>query len=591
MGEPRDARQAPASPEPDPQTLLAAVALLAIGAVLAARLAARHPAFLALCAGAALVLSVVAVLVRARWKDARAAGADPAGPGLIIGTIRGSWLLSRRRPFYVPWASLLQHVLICGPTGRGKTFTFVTPVLKANAARPDTGVFYLDGKGDRIDQPDGDQPGVVFDHVFCPADPAGSACWNPLAGSDPVQAARDFAAALYPEAAQASANFYETRAVFAITRVAPALALTGYAAGEGSMWNVDADQVVAALGGAGVDEAVAGDLVRRFGAQRCMQQLAWLAHRRPGADLAELIRRNASPAADTPLGLLADSAGTVTPALLSRVLFQHGELEALSNALRRAHAAATNRTLRSTLEQLRADVDVLAALPQKERAAMLANLQNRLGYFLQPPFLQLCGRSDFQVADVCDGARVAFLLPTGAFPDVAQPLGRIALAQFRNAVLSGLGPGRRKIAVLDEFHNFVDPTFGAFLAQARSFGGGAVLALQSLAQLGHGPGGRQTLDELLANLSTIIVTPGCRPFDAQYFADLFGEEERPHLSYTYEQTGPFEVAARPSVRVEHRDAPRYTATQIAELRPNEALIQVTDRRVSYPATIVDVERG
>lgn len=292
MAELRTAEQSPVGTEPDPQTLLGALVLLAIAVVLVARFAARHPFLSVLCAVAVTALGAVAVAGRARWKDARAARSEPEGPGLIIGTTKGDWRLARRRPFYVPWPSLLQHVLICGPTGRGKTFTFITPVLDANAARPGTGVFYLDGKGDRIDQRDGDQPGVAFDHVFCPADPAGSACWNPLAGTDPVQAARDFAAALYPEAAQASANFYETRAVFAITRVAPALALTGYAADEGSMWNVDADEAVEALTGAGVEPVVAGDLVRRFGAERCMQQIAWLAHRRAGANLAELIRRN-----------------------------------------------------------------------------------------------------------------------------------------------------------------------------------------------------------------------------------------------------------------------------------------------------------
>lgn len=469
--------QTPTAAGPDPHTLAAALAVAAIVVLVAVQAAKQHPWVLAGCAAGA----AVGLLARARWKDARAAKAEPAGPGLILGTTRGDWLLARPRPFWLPWASLLQHVLICGPTGRGKTSTFIRPVLQANIARADTGVFYLDGKGDRIDQPDGEQSGAPFDHVFCPADPAASACWNPLGGADPVQAARDFAAALYPEATQASANFYETRAVFAITRIAPALALTGHDAGDCSTWNVDADEAVDALSAAGVSRAVGADLVRRFGAERCMQQIAWLPHRRAGADVAQLVRRNASPASGTPLGLLAGRPATVTPAVLSRVLFQTGELEALSGALRRTHASASNRALRSTIEQLRADVDVLAALPAKDRAAMLANLQNRLGYFLQPPFLELCGRSDFHVADVCAGARIAVLLPTGAFPDVAQPLGRIALAQFRNAVLSGLGEGRRKVAVLDEFHNFVDASFGAFLAQARSMGGGAVMAMQSLA--------------------------------------------------------------------------------------------------------------
>src|SRR3712207_7386518 len=46
--------------------------------------------------------------------------------------------------------------------------------------------------------------------------------------------------------------------------------------------------------------------------------------------------------------------------------------------------------------------------------------QTRPGCFRAPPFLELCSRSDFRVADACDGRRIAFLLPTGAFPDVAR---------------------------------------------------------------------------------------------------------------------------------------------------------------------------
>jgi hypothetical protein len=187
----------------------------------------------------------------------------------------------------IPWTAFTQHVLIGGPTGCGKTFTFIAPLLRANVARAHTGVFYLDGKGDRIDRPDGDQPGVAFDRVFCPEDPAGSACWNPLGGPDPVRAAREFAAALFPEAAGAGANFYEARAVFAITRVAPAMALTGFglqADGEGATWH--RERVLAGLIAAGVEGGEARRLLRQAGLERCARQLTWLPYRPAGRDVA-----------------------------------------------------------------------------------------------------------------------------------------------------------------------------------------------------------------------------------------------------------------------------------------------------------------
>jgi hypothetical protein len=241
------------------------------------------------------------------------------------------------------------------------------------------------------------------------------------------------------------------------------------------------------------------------------------------------------------------------------------------------------------LAQLGHDIGVLTGLPRRERAAMLANLQNRLGYFLAPPFLELCARSEFRVADVCEGRRVAFLLATGAFPDVARPLGRVALAQFRQAVLASQ-PGIRKGAVLDEFHNFVSADFDAFLAQARSRGGSAVMAVQSLAQFPDAHAGRELLDRMLANIATVIVTrlPTLR---RPLRAEAFGEQPTPQLSYSYEPAGPLAPRPRPTVRVEQRDTPRFTPTEIAELPAGRALIQLTDRRTAYPPTIVDVERA
>jgi hypothetical protein len=115
---------------------------------------------------------------------------------------------------------------------------------------------------------------VPFDSVFCPEDPASSAHWNPLAGPDPVQAARAFAAALFPAAALPGASFYEQKAVWVITRVAPAMALTGHgieaqaspaepAAVDPSDPDADEHARVAALVAAGVSERRALPLARR----------------------------------------------------------------------------------------------------------------------------------------------------------------------------------------------------------------------------------------------------------------------------------------------------------------------------------------
>jgi len=117
------------------------------------------------------------------------------------------------------------------------------------------------------------------------------------------------------------------------------------------------------------------------------------------------------------------------------------------------------------------------------------------------------------------------------------------------------------------------------------------MAVQSLTQFADGHAGRELLDRMLANIATVIVTPGCRPFDANYWAEAFGERPTPHASYSYEPAGPLAPAPRPSVQVQQRDAPRFTPTEIAELPAGQALIQVTDRRTAYPPTVVDVERG
>lgn len=557
--------------------LIAFVAVLGVGVVLFVR---AHPVRAAIVLAGVAGVVVLAFRGRALLRDRRARAADPPGPGVIVGHVQGDWRGARPRPFRLPWTSFRQHVLITGPTGRGKTFTFVEPLLRAHQSRAGTGVFYLDGKGDPVHE------SVPFDAVFCPEFPDGSARWNPLSGADPVQAANLLAAGLFPEAGSVDAPgaFYAARAVYAITRVAPAMAHTGYGTEHAPRAvTLDPAEAKEALVAYGVDVDVAAELLRTAGVARVARQLAWIdsrpAERQTPDKLVDGIRRNWGVPKHDPT--LYD----VNLAQLSRVLFSPDRLRDLVIALEGERVCAGDTPRASDLAQLKHDLDGLLALPERERAVVLQSLQNRLGWFLEPPFAELCSRSDFTVAEVADGARMAFLLPTGRFPNTARPLGRVALSQFKNAVLAS-SADREKVAILDEFHNFVGPDFAPFLNQARSRGGAAVMALQSLGDLP-----RLETDAMLANISTLIVTPGCRPRDAEYFADAFGKETQPRTAISYEAPTIIEPQPRPMVRTQPVEDYRFSATEIAELDPREALIQVTAGRRSWPATRVTVERS
>ena len=562
-----------------------AVGLVAVAAFIGHLVLTRHPLLGGAAVAAVALVAYLLMRARARLLDRRAARLDPPSPGVIVGTVQGDWKLARPRPFRVPWAAFHQHVLVAGPTGRGKTFTFIEPMLRGLCSRRQpTGVFYLDGKGDRVDQ----DPAINFDFVFCPEDPAASSYWNPLAGPSAIEAASIFASALFPGASEDQANFYEARAVYAITKVAPAMAFTGFGvtAGERPLpeaLTIDRDELALRLLAAGLDEKAAHRAMRDEPSAR--RQLAWHPYReRPDAEsLQAAIDGDFPPPPGTPAQLLGADEYELIPADLNRVLFSDalaGLPEALDKTIERPH----HPDHAALLAQLRHDVAAITALEGKERAAIFQSLQNRLGYFLEPPFLTLCSRSDFRISDVTSGVRLGFMLPTGRFPNAAKPLGRVALSQFKNAVLSSR-PGVNKIAVLDEFHNFVSGDFGAFLNQARSRGGGTVMAMQSLADFPH-----HARAAMLANVSTSIVTPGASPEDAEYWADLFGKQLEQRLSYSYDPADRFRGRYRRHVRVDESEEYRFTPTEIRELDKRYALIQLVHGRDPYPAQKVNIER-
>lgn len=573
--------QPPGTEQVRRDALLAGTCLSALALYILYRQATAHPfaaIALAVLAGS-LVLGVA--LACARLKDGLAARNDPPRAGVIIGTVMGDWRLARPRPYTLTWDCFRQHVLITGPTGRGKTYGFVQPILRAHIARPATGVLYMDGKGDPIHVgPDA----VRFDHVFCPEDPKASARWNPLAGPSPTAAARSFADALFPAASLPNPIYYEVRGAFAIRTIAPALAFTAH--GVDRPPSASAEKVIAALMAAGLSEADARYSVREKGAAACEDQLRWLPtrDRRGPEDLKDFIDRAAMPAATIADELLIPALATPTIAALHRALFTDGELDNLADALDGLLDDKAPPIARERVALLARQVRTLAALPAKERAGVLSNLENRLAVFLAPPFDRLCSASDFTLADVCQGKSIAMLLATGSFAGIAEPLGRVALSQFQHAVLAS-APQITKMAVLDEFHNFASPSFTRFLSQARSRGGAAVMSTQTIADFDD-----DYRDALLANASTQIVTPGSLPFDAEHWSRAFGEHQVEQLSETIVARSVLEPAPRPTLRRELRDAPRHSPTAVTELGAGQALVRQVGGRTAYPPQIVDVER-
>lgn len=557
---------------------LIAAGLATLALFLAYRTLAKNPVHAATTIATVLFLTGTVLWLRARTRDWLAAHHDPPRTGIVIGTRTGDWLLAKPRPYILTWHSFTQHLLITGPTGRGKSYGFITPILKASLRRPATGVLYLDGKGDPLDQD------IEFDHLFTPESPNTSARWNPLAGPDPIAAARSFTDAIFPTASQPDAVYYEVRGAFAIRAVAPAIAYTGYELTKPPA--ATRQEVRAALITAGLTEQETDHVIARKGLGICEDQLRWLPtrDRQDPAALLNYIQSNNRPSPKVDEQLLMPRAGHATIAALHSVLFTDGKLEELAARLDAHLDQNAPAIARDRLALLATQIRSLAALPAKERANVLANLENRLTVFLQPPFDQLCSRSDFTLTDITAGASVAMLLPTGSFPGIAEPLGRAALSQFQHAVLAS-GPDSTKVAVLDEFHNFVSPAFTKFLAQARSRGGAAVMSTQTIADF-H-PDYR---DQLLANASTQILTPGALPFDADHWSTAFGSDLTPQHSTSIQRRTLNEPNPIATIRTDHRETARYTPTELSELQPGQAIVRQVSGRTQYPAVIVNVER-
>lgn len=147
----------------------------------------------------------------------------------------------------------------------------------------------------------------------------------------------------------------------------------------------------------------------------------------------------------------------------------------------------------------------------EERARNVAGILNALDTLLAHPDLRRtlhpAPATGIRIPQVlAEGGVLLVTLPTGELLRAGDALGAFFLAALTAAVFSRPSSAPRPPVFLyvDEFQRFATPGFADFLAMARGYRVGAVLAHQNLAQV-RAAGGQPLVETVLANTRTRVV--------------------------------------------------------------------------------------
>ncbi len=152
---------------------------------------------------------------------------------------------------------------------------------------------------------------------------------------------------------------------------------------------------------------------------------------------------------------------------------------------------------------------------------------------------------------LAEGEVFLVVLAPGELGAGASLLGTLLLSALQQAAFALAGAGKPHFLYLDEFHLFAASGFAEFLALARSYRVGAVLAHQHLGQLP-----RELREAVLANARHRLVLGGLSADDAAVVAELAG---------TYQLR-------------RGRRTHRYDPTRIRELPRGTVLVQLAGQR-------------
>jgi type IV secretory pathway TraG/TraD family ATPase VirD4 len=152
---------------------------------------------------------------------------------------------------------------------------------------------------------------------------------------------------------------------------------------------------------------------------------------------------------------------------------------------------------------------------------------------------------------LAEGTVLLVVLAPGELGAAASLLGTLLLPAIQQAAFALAGAGKPHFLYLDEFHLFATTGFTEFLAMARSYRVGAVLAHQHLGQLPA-----DLREAVLANARSRLILGGLSSTDAGVVAEMAGRS--------------------PPRR--GRRALRYDPTVIRELPRGTALVHLAGRR-------------
>lgn len=155
--------------------------------------------------------------------------------------------------------------------------------------------------------------------------------------------------------------------------------------------------------------------------------------------------------------------------------------------------------------------------------------------------------------------------------------GQFFIRQFQSAIFRR--PKENRIPIffyIDEFPLYVNEAFARILTLARSYKVGALIAMQSIAQLDSV--GSAFKDEILGNSSSKTVFGRGPGKDNEYFSEEFGEmlvieeslNESASPMVTDNQTWGYRLNTQKKL------APRFTTTDIKSLKFKEMIVQVVD---------------
>lgn len=210
--------------------------------------------------------------------------------------------------------------------------------------------------------------------------------------------------------------------------------------------------------------------------------------------------------------------------------------------------------------------DQFSAWTAAQQQQYTVGISSTLTALLAHPGLRtiLAAPSNFSLGQAMgEGALIFLALPLADLGLAGALFGRFLLAMVQREALARPKGSPAFFLYVDEFQNFVLPSFADFLATARSYRVGAVLAHQNLDQLP-----KELRPAVLANARNRIILSGTSSEDLAVLRESLGQAERWYVD---------RIDAKGQGSVGRHSGPKFDPGLIRQMPRGQALVQLSDR--------------